>query len=247
MGVIFAADLSQELIKASVIFNPSNKVSRVYNIYESYLGPYLSTYWTEWGGWYDNVKVRPIEIYIGSHNLIQVESLSDCCQQEWSIFNDIEARMVYINIPKHSWLYDEATTNFRNIISFLSAPKNPDNPSDDIIDEEHWQVRLEVPKISVKLSDVINGLTKYSTFDFTLYNNDGYFDDLKATNFFNGPSYIKKTWKENPEAKDFSIIRAGKVESIDLFNNIGNGMIPKWTGKRKHRMIRMIFLSGCTG
>jgi hypothetical protein len=220
MGVIFAADLSQELIKANVLFNPSNKVSRVYNIYESYLGPYLSTYWTEWGGWYDNIKVRPIEIYIGSHNLIQVVSLSDCCNQEWSIFNDIEARMVYINIPKHSWLYDEATTNFRNIISFLSAPKNPNNPSDDIIDEEHWQVRLEVPKFTVKLSDVINGLTKYSTFDFTLYNNDGYFDDLEATNFFNGPSYIKKTWKENPEAKDFLVIRAGKVESIKIDDKV---------------------------
>jgi hypothetical protein len=189
-------------------------------VYESYLGPYLATYWTDWGGWYDNIKICPIEIYIGSHNLVQVVSLSECCIQEWSIFNDVDTKMVYINVPKHSWLYDEATTNYRKIISFLSAPKNPDNPSDDIIDNEHWQVRLEVPKFTVKLSDVINGLTKYSTFDFTLYNNDGYFDDLEATNFFNGPSYIKKTLKENPEVKDFITIRAGKVESIKIDDKV---------------------------
>jgi hypothetical protein len=185
-------------------------------VYESYLGKYLSTYWNDWGGWYDNVKVRPVEIYIGGHNLIQVVSLTDCCNREWSIFNDIEARMVYINVPNHSWLYDEAATNIRNIISFLSGPKNPDNPSDDVIDGEHWQSRLEVPKFTVKLSDAVNGLTKYSAFDFTLYNNDGYFDDLEITNFFNGPSYIKKTWKENPDYDDFLTIRAGRVESIKI-------------------------------
>jgi hypothetical protein len=214
--VLFAADLSQELIEASVIFNPSEKVSRVHNIYESYLGKHLTTYWTAWGGWYDNITLTPIEIYVGGHNLIQVISLDDCCSQEWSIFNDTNAKMVYINVPNHSWLYDEVTTSFRHIVSFLSGPKNPNNPSDDIINEEHWQVRLETPKLTVKLSDVINGLTKYSTFDFTLFNNDGYFDDLEATNFFNGPSYIKKTWKENPEPEDFLIIRAGKVESIKI-------------------------------
>jgi hypothetical protein len=124
--------------------------------------------------------------------------------------------VAYINVEMHSWLYDEVTTQYREIVSFLSRQKNPDNPSDDVYDEEHWQVRLETPKISVKLSDVINGLTKYSTFDITLFNNDGYFDNMEWFNFFNGPTYIRKTWKENPQAEDFVVIRAGKAESIKI-------------------------------
>jgi hypothetical protein len=108
--------------------------------------------------------------------------------------------------------------SFRKTISFLSGPKNPNNPSDDIFYNEHWPVRLEVPKLTVKLSDVINGLTKYSTFDFTLHNDDGYFDDLEITNFFNSPSYIRKTWKENPQVGDFIPIRYGIVESIKVNN-----------------------------
>jgi hypothetical protein len=195
-GVLFSADLSQELKTAPVVFSVSNRASRIYNIYESYLGPYFSTYWNDWGGWYDNAVIRNIEIYIGGHDLMPVASFADLCTQaiEWLIFNDPSTRMVYINVPMHSWFYDEVTTKYRNTVSFLSGPKNPDNPSDDIINNDHWPVRLETPKFTVKLSDVINGLTKYSTFDFILYNDDGYFDDLEATNFFNGPSYIKKTW-----------------------------------------------------
>jgi hypothetical protein len=216
MGVIFSASLSQDLIKARITFNPSNDVSRKYNVYETYLGPHFTTYWNDWGGWYDNIIVSVIEVYIGRHYLIQVNSLSDCCIQEWSIYNDIDKKMAYINIPQHPWLYNEVTTNFRHIVSFLSGPKNQNNPSDDMFNGEHWPVRLETPKITVKLSDVINGLTKYSTFDFTLHNDDGYFDDLEASNFFNGPSYIKKTWKENPEFNDFLTIRSGKVETIKI-------------------------------
>jgi hypothetical protein len=88
--------------------------------------------------------------------------------------------------------------------------------SDDVIDNTHWSVKLDVPKFTVKLSDTINGLTKYSTFNFTLHNDDGYFDDLETTNFFNAPSYIKKTLKKNPEFDDFIPIRYGMVETIKI-------------------------------
>jgi hypothetical protein len=90
------------------------------------------------------------------------------------------------------------------------------NPSDDVYGKEHWQVRLEVPSFNIKLSDALSELVKYSTFDFTLFNEDGYFDDLESTNFFNGPAYIKKTWIENPEPEDFIPIRYGMVESIKI-------------------------------
>jgi hypothetical protein len=219
MGVLFVADLSED-VEGNLFFNPTNSVSRSYNVYEVWVGQYpQNTYWTNWGGWYDNPISNHIELYIGGHNLISVGSLQDCCLQEWSIYDEPTAGMVYINVPKHPWLYDDIKTNYRKTISFLSGPKNPINPSDDVFDNERWPVKLEVPKFTVKLSDVINGLTKYSTFDFTLFNDDGFFDDMESTNFLNSPSYIKKTWKENPQVNDFITIRYGLVENIKINEN----------------------------
>jgi hypothetical protein len=216
MGVLFTADLSEDT-EISLLFTPNNDVSRIYNVYETYLGEYpINSYWLDWNGWYDNPIINQIELYIDSHYLIRVNSLIDCCTQEYSIYDEPTAGAIYINVPRHTWLYDDIKTNYRKSISFLSGPKNPSNPSDDIFSNEHWPIRLETPKFTVKLSDVINGLTKYSTFDFSLHNEDGYFDDLEATNFFNSPSYIKKTWKDNPDINDFITIRYGMIESIKI-------------------------------
>jgi hypothetical protein len=216
MSVLFTADLAEDS-EILLSFTPSNDVSRKYNVYEVYLGAYPeNTYWNDWGGWYDNPIVNQIELYVGGEHLTRVYSLQDCCAQNNSIYDEPTAGTTYINVPKHTWLYDDIKTNVRKTVSFLSGPKNPDNPSDDVFNNEHWPVKLETPKFTVKLSDVINGLTKYSTFDFTLFNDDGYFDDLEVTNFFNAPSYIRKTWKDNPKVEDFIPIRYGMVESIKI-------------------------------
>jgi hypothetical protein len=216
MGILFSASLSEDT-GMNLLFTPSNKVSRQYNVYETYIGKHpVSSYWTIWGGRYDNPVVNQIEAYIGGQKLIRVDSLEDCCITEDSIYDEATPGNVYINVHKHTWLYDDKLTDFRKLVSFLSGSKNPDNPSDDIFYNEHWPARLEVPKLNVKLSDVVNGIIRYSTFDFTLYNDDGYFDDLEVKNFFNAPSYIKKTWKENPNADNFITIRYGMVESIKV-------------------------------
>jgi hypothetical protein len=218
--VLFSADLSEDVEGFNISFTPTNDASRNFNVYEAYLGQYpVSSYWIDWGGWYDNTIANQVEIYIGGRYLTRVYSLDDCKDTDNSLYDNSEAGTIYINVSKHTWLYDDAKADYRKVISFLSGPKNPKNPSDDLINNEHWPVKLEVPKITVKLSDVINGLTKYSTFDFTLFNDDGYFDNMSAFNFFNAPTYIKKTWKENPGADDFIPIRYGIVESIKLNEN----------------------------
>jgi hypothetical protein len=217
MGVLFSASLSEDEEGLNISFTPSNDIARTNNVYESYLGAYpTSSYWIDWGGNYDNQITNEAEVYIGGQYLNRVNSLSDCCNTPNSIYDEPTKGTIYINVPIHTWLYAENKIDYRQVISFLSGPKNPANPSDDMLNNEHWPVRLEVPKITVKLSDVINGLTKYSTFDFTLFNDDGHFDNLEATNFFNAPSYIRKTWKENPGINDFIPIRYGMVESIKI-------------------------------
>jgi hypothetical protein len=215
MGVLFSAALSESK-ETFIYFTPS--LNRKFNIYESYLGKYpQSSYWVDtWGGYFDTPVSNQVELFIGGNYLQRVYSLSDCQNTENSIYDPETAGTVYINVPKHPWLYDANRVNYRETRNFLSAPKNPSNPSDDVFDGEHWPVRLETPKLPIKLSDVINGLTKYSTFDFTLWNDDGYFDNIETTNYFNAPSYIRKTWKENPAASDFIPIRYGMVETIKV-------------------------------
>jgi hypothetical protein len=214
MAVIFSVDLSISY-QIELNFTPSNSVSRKYDVYEVCTGPHLNSWWEDWGGWNDIPVANQIEIFIGSHYLLPVYSLGDCCLTPWSIYDAPTAGMVYINTPMYTWLYDSDDSNVRIAISFTSGPKT-DNPSDDVYNNEHWPVRLETPKLSVKLSDVINGLVKYSSFDFTLFNDDGYFDNAEVTNFFNSPAFIRKTWVENPTANDFIPIRYGIVESIKI-------------------------------
>jgi hypothetical protein len=215
MAVTFAVELSR-VHEIELNFTPSNAVNRRYNIYETYTGPHpKDSYWYDWGGRNDIVVANQMQLFIGDHTLINVYSLDDCCNTEWSIYDEPTAGMIYINVPVHSWLYESAMTSYRIVINFTSGPKT-DNPSDDVYNEEHWPVRLETPQLTTKLSDVINGLTKYSAFDFTLFNNDGYFDAAEVTNFFNSSAFIKKTWAENPRPEDFIPIRYGTVESIKI-------------------------------
>jgi hypothetical protein len=217
MAVLFSAELAVDSNNLKLSFTPSNAVSRNNNVYEVYVGPHPeSSYWYDWGGWNDIPIINQMQIYIGGVYLVPVDSLADCCTESFTIYDEPKAGMTYINVPMHTWLYDLDLCNFRKVISFTSGPKNGNNPSDDIYNDEHWPVRLETPKLTVKLSDVVNGLVKYSAFDFTLFNDDGYFDDAEVSNFFNSPTYIKKTWKGNPDPEDFIPIRYGIVESIKL-------------------------------
>ncbi|MDR2660827.1 MAG: hypothetical protein LBC17_02125 [Lactobacillaceae bacterium] len=215
MAVMFAAELSHDY-EIELLFTPSNDINRKFNVYETYVGKHpTNSWWYNWGGYNDIPVINQMQLYIGEHYLVTVYSLEDCCNTPWSIYDEPTAGMIYINVPMHSWLYESALSSYRIVISFTSGPKT-DNPSDDIYNDEHWPVRLETPKLTVKLSDVINGLTKYSTFDFTLFNDDGYFDDAEVSNFFNSPTFIKKTWVDNPTPDDFIPIRYGIVESIKL-------------------------------
>jgi hypothetical protein len=214
MAVIFSVDLSISY-QIELNFTPSNSVSRNYDVYEFYTGPHVKSWWEDWGGNNDIPVSNRVEIFIGGQFLFPVNSLNDCCLTPWSIYDEPTAGMVYINTPIHTWLYDPSESHLRTVGYYSSGPKS-DNPSDDIYNNEHWPIRLETPKLSVKLSDVINGLVKYSSFDFTLFNDDGIFDNAEVTNYFNSPAFIRKSWVENPSVNDFIPIRYGIIESIKI-------------------------------
>jgi len=213
MGILYTLELSQRYEYPIEQAVPSNGFNRIYNIYELYIGPRpINTYWTGWGGTHDNIEAQQIQLFF---NQFLNAALDRADLEATSYSYLIEGDFVYFNIPKHPWLYPDPQTQLGTRQGYLSGPPNPNNPSSNLIDGEPFPVRLKVPSFNVKLSDVISGLVKYSTFSGTLFNDDGFFDDTETVNLFNSPVVMKRTWKENPTQADFVPIRAGFVENIE--------------------------------
>jgi hypothetical protein len=193
-------------------FTPSNGIARQNNVYELDINPHpKNTYWTDWGGIYDNFTAKQIELYFGQF-LRKVSLLYDMLSQPFSLFIN-ENFFVYVNLPEHPWLYADYETGAGYDIQLLSAALNPDKPSDNHLLGSNAPVRLSVPDFTVKLSDNISGVVLNQDFRVALYNDDGYFDDEKKLNIFNTPLYLKKAVKDNPVYQDFKTIKVGLIES----------------------------------
>lgn len=192
---------------------PSNGVERQSNIYELDVKPYPEkTYWTDWGGTYDNFSGPRIELYFGLF-LTPVNSLKELKNSPNSFFIDNGSLTLYINIPKHPWLYSDSAIEAEHIIPFLSTCLKADNPSDNKLLGVNTPVKLDMPSLTVKLSDNISDIILNQIFQVSLHNNDGYFDDDVAWNIFNTPVRLRKSIKKNPEYGDFKTIRSGLAEN----------------------------------
>ena len=209
----FLIEITSEQIDTVILPTPINTIDKRFNIY--YLdinNTPTDSYWTQWGGYYDNfVGVHQISLYYGEY-LIRASSMNNLLTQPNSFF--IENGIVYINISKHPWLFSDYSTSFERVVPFLSSALVPDNPSCNIINGDNAQVRLQTPSLNVRLSDNIAGVTLNQGFSVTLRNNDGYFDDENRMNIFNTPVFLKKSIKENPNYDDFKLIRTGLIENI---------------------------------
>ena len=189
---------------------PSNKYTKNYNIYELDIRkPNYNTYWTDCGGTYDNFEGEDIEIYYTK--FLQKLTESEVLNTPFSMF--IDDGKVFMNLPMHPWLYPNFTAESRTVIPFLSSALNPDNPSNNILNNTPSLTKLEIPSVSIKLSDSFNGISLNQGFSISLSNNDGYFDDENEWNLFNTPLNLKKSIADVSEYKDFKDIRSGFVES----------------------------------
>jgi hypothetical protein len=208
----FLAEISRRF-ENNIWFTPSMQYSKVYGIYELDISPKpIASYWKEWGGVYDNIAGNTVELYF-ERFLLQVNTVEELQRLPYSIYV-IYGVKVYINIPRHPWLYTNAKAEAENVLSFLSSALNEANPSKNIINNINTPVRLLIPSLNEKLSDNINGIILNQSFQFSLYNDDGYFDDDILWNLFNTPARIKKAIKENPEYGDFKQLRGGLIENV---------------------------------
>ena len=195
-----------------ILPTPSNEYPKHYDIYEIDISqPPAESYWTDWGGFYDNFVGTQIEIYYEQY-LTRTNSLSELFNMPFSVFLRDDF-MALINIPRHPWLYPDYATEGEEVLPFLSSALNPDDPSFNIVRGMNAPVKLEIPSFSVKLSENINGVVLNQGFSVSLNNNNGYFDDINLWNLFNKPLHLKKATVENPEYEDFKTIRNGLVEN----------------------------------
>jgi len=209
--VNFLAELSIRF-DHEIHLTPSNAVSRVHNIYELDItvNPPAS-FWTEWGGTYDNFQGTHIELYLGQF-LEKVYSWNNLLATPNSLYlrND---SIVFVNIPNHPWLYPRQSIEAQRVAYFLYSALNPEKPSMNRIKGDNVKTILELPKLTVKLSDNISGTVLNQGFSVSLVNNDGYFDNEEDWNVFNTPLRLKKTLIDNPEYDDFRDIRVGLIEN----------------------------------
>ena len=209
-----------------------------------------NTYWTDWGGTYDIPLNEDAEIYF-SQFLQKVTSRAALISTENSML--IEGSEIFINLPRKPWQYLKANTEFDSVQGYASTVKNENNPSDTTyLDSQgnsvRFPTRLLIPSVPNKISDAISGTSLQRTFNYTLINNDGEFDDTDENNFINTPTRIKRTNLDNSTIADFKVIRYGlfdhsnitgdsfKVTAADINRTLTESATRKFTTSLYHNL-----------
>ena len=206
----FLAELSLRFDN-EIHLTPSNSFPRNKNIYEIDINsePYES-YWTDWGGGYDNFQGNRIELYI-SQFLRIAQTKEEMLRTPYSLFLNADL-ICFVNIPNHPWLYPRQSIEAQKVDYFLYAALNQDKPSQNIIRGKNAKIILSMPDFTVKLSENINGIVLKQSFSASFVNNNSHFDNEELWNVFNTPIHIKKSIVNNPAYEDFKTIRTGIIE-----------------------------------
>ena len=181
--------------------------------------PTAATYWSDWGGTYDNLTTTKIAVFLSGY-LDIVTTILDLVFLRRAYLRATDA--VFIASGNYyPWQYPRWSTEIGVLEGYSTAVPDPDRPSLDRVNGDRYPVRLEVPSSPIRLSDIISGTAlQNATFSFSLFNNDGKFDLTEDRNIFNTPVYILKSDVEKPGYDDFSIIRRGFVDDVSLNSTI---------------------------
>lgn len=179
-----------------------------------------STYWTDWGGTYDNPTSDDFVVFLGQY-CRRVETIEELIFNEYAQVT--VGNMVYFSSPRYPWQYLSELARLDKVFGFSSNVPDPTRPSDDKIDGRRYPVRLEPPSTAQQLSNPVNGILLSPTFRLTLHNNDGFFDSQETTNIVNAPVTV---WKSTtvPATRDtFTKIKEGLIENVTV--NMADFMI----------------------
>ena len=177
-----------------------------------------TNYWILWGGTFDNPTGFGLQVYMNQF-LTEVFLSANLLSTDNSFYIDQINNICYINIPRKPWQYFQAYTSvYGNFLStFSTAPKNANNPSDIMYGGVRTEPRMDTPRLENGLSEVLSGVNMYNTFEITVANNDGKYDGLDITSYFNTPLQVSKSnAKITDSIEDFNTVRKGIVSNIDV-------------------------------
>ena len=214
----FLAEISQ-MHEVYVRLIPTTREPRNFNLYEININPPPEqSYWTDWGGVYDNFVGSEIELYF-TQFLPEVTTIGEVRTTSFRKFT--RNGIVLVNLPMHPWFFAAHTSEARSVIPFLSSAIDPDNPSNNIVNNTPALVKLEIPSTNVRLSDSFNGINLKQGFSLNISNNDGNFDDETFWKLFNTPVTLKKSITYKPSYTDFINIGSGFIQGVDtIFDNL---------------------------
>lgn len=192
--------------------NPRNSGGIIIQALDS--GPKENSYWTDWGGNYDDLPPSPFLTLFIDRFLTRVENLDDLYALEYSSL--VVGSQIYFHIPFYMWQLEEILSRMELLDGFSTNVPDPLKPSDDRIGGLRYPVRMEVPSLAVKLSDPVNGINLAPTFSVKLNNIDGFFDSQESSSILNNPITVRRSTKEPATEDTFKIIRTGTIENIKL-------------------------------
>ena len=172
----------------------------------------ISGYWLDWGGTYDTPETNIIALYFDIF-LALTDSIAQMILTGSSLYRDTD--LVYFATDLYPWQYPENQTELSFTEGYSTSVPDSSEPSNDILDERSYPVRMAIPSLEIAIPDAISGSAlQLSTFNVSLDNADGHFDLTENNNFFNSPIYVLKSFVDNPSYTDFNIIRRGFIDAL---------------------------------
>ena len=227
MPIIYALEIGQRTqslpmysVLAELGFDAAGGVHTA--VYET-AAPEGPTYWTGWGGNYDDLLESVIISFRLNSDLTETDTLGDLASTGHLVYRD--GTKFYISSVIPPWGYSTAAQEVTRREGYLSAALDGKFDTEFRISGEKisYPVRLTVPTGSFadSIGDGNSGIQESRAKKVNLMNNDGKFDLYLAADrgYYNSRAKILKSFEENPDYSDFNPIYIGKISGISINQN----------------------------
>jgi hypothetical protein len=172
-----------------------------------------SSYWNDWGGWYDLPSSNNLSVFVEQF-LTPVDTMEDLSLTQYSSFAN--GTQLYINLPFYVWQRVDSASTLSVLEGYSTNVPDYAFPSNDVIGNMRYPTRLKLPSTGNSLSDPLHGVNLFPTFSVQLENSDGFFDWRDGTQLINNPVVVLRSTSYPAYKSTFKRIRVGEVESVKL-------------------------------
>jgi hypothetical protein len=212
----YLLELYPDLGNANPIGDRST-LSQTLQIFVIELKRYTNTYWTTWGGFYDNPETKKIQLFVG----VQLQEVSSQAALLTTVNSFwIDGDFAYMHLPKPNYLYEQTEVRV-GVVEFYTTATLSKTPLKSIfLDGELYETLLDIPSVNTRLSDDFSGLVVQQTFTVALDNSDGAFDfagDSQVIRYFNAVAILRRTDIDDPSyPSDWTEILSGTIDNFSV-------------------------------